>query len=205
MSSHQEHGDKGTTNDAKHSTEKKDVEENANTNKVSPLREKLNKVGHYALLGLPPVISICALVASVFAINGSQAQLDQLSRTKAQVDTLNSSLLTIKSDLEMLKASTGRDKSMQEEERKKEDEKITKVIQNITPIQVKLKIIPNIEDQLRQVTSVSGVAPAVASSTNTTSTVAKAPEKEKKGPPEKQQNSQVKAMKEAIDKYNKNN
>lgn len=198
MSSHQESGDKSATSDTKRPTDSRAAEDTAEAAKIDPLRQKLALVGHYAMLGLAPFISVCALIVAVLAVTGNQSGEEQLSKSKARIDSLSTTLSATKSDLEKLKASITQDKALQEEERKKQEEQVARIIQNITPLQMKLKISPTLEDQLRQAAATSAVMPAATSGVPAISAVAAAPT-------EKPLLPQVKVMKDAIDKYNKNN
>jgi tetrahydromethanopterin S-methyltransferase subunit B len=149
------------------------------------------------MLGLVPVLSVIALAIGVVAITGNRSVEEQLSKYTTKIENLNASLTFSKIELEKLKTSIAQEKSFQEEERKKVDEKIEKIIHNLTPLQVKLKMFPTLEDQLRLAAMTSAVVPATASSVPATSAVASVTEKK----PTKQ----VQVMKEAIEKYNKNN
>ena len=140
MSSHQERSDKSPTSDTKRPSDSRATEEVAEAPKVSPLRQKLTLAGHYAMLGLAPFIAVCALIVAVFAVTGNQSGEEQLGKSKAKIENLNTALLATKSDLDKLKASIALDKAMQDDERKKQEERIGKIIQNITPLQMKLKI-----------------------------------------------------------------
>jgi|GEM_PF-6099284 hypothetical protein len=193
MSSHQEKGEKNPTTDSKRPSDSRATEEVVEAPKLSPLREKLTLVGHYIMLGLAPVIAVCALGVAIAAVIGNQAGEEQLSKSIAKIDSLSVSLASTKGELEKLKVSIAQEKGLQEEERKKQEERLAKIVQNITPLQLKLKISPTLEEQLRQTVAVSAVMPTATSSTTATVTAEKKP------------SSQVQVMKEAIDKYNKNN
>jgi hypothetical protein len=193
MSSHQEKGEKNPTTDSKRPSDSRATEEVVEAPKLSPLREKLTLVGHYIMLGLAPVIAVCALGVAIAAVIGNQAGEEQLSKSIAKIDSLSVSLASTKGELEKLKVSIAQEKGLQEEERKKQEERLAKIVQNITPLQLKLKISHTLEEQLRQTVAVSAVMPTATSSTTATVTAEKKP------------SSQVQVMKEAIDKYNKNN
>jgi len=197
MSSHQEKGEKNASTDSRRPTDGRATEEVAEAPKLSPLRQKLTLVGHYIMLGLAPVISVCALGVAVLAVTGNQSGEEQLSKSMAKIDSLNVSLSTTKSELEKLKVAIVQEKGLQEEERKKQEERLAKIVQNVTPLQIKLKISPTLEEQLRQAAAASAVIPTAASSAVATSAVA--------ATPEKKPIPQVQVMKEAIEKYNKNN
>jgi hypothetical protein len=80
------------------------------------------------------------------------------------MEALNASLAASKAELDKLKTVIAHDKVVLEEERKKQDELLETVIQNISPLQIKLKIKPTLDDQLHQeaspaTSSGSGAAP----------------------------------------------
>jgi uncharacterized protein YoxC len=197
MSSQQERSTKSSSSESKRPTDSHATEEIVESPKASLMKQKLTVVGHYVMLGLAPVISICALVIAVYAVTGNQSGEEQLNKSKVKIDNLNTTLLATKSELEKLKAVIAQTNGLEEDVNKKQDERVTKIIQNITPLQMKLKIFPTLEEQLRQAAIASAVAPAVASGVPVASAVA--------ATTDKTPTPHVKAMKEAIDKYNKNN
>ncbi len=197
MVSHHERGEKSSAANSKHPTDSQFEDEKVEAPKVSPIRQKLALTGHYIMLGLVPVISVISLAIGVVAVTGNRSGEEQLSKSLAKIDSLNASMTVSKNELDKLKASLAQEKSIQEEERKKLDEKMEKIIHNITPLQVKLKIFPTLEDQLRQAAMTSAVLPGTASNVVAASAVSSSTEKKPA--------SQVQIMKEAIEKYNKNN
>jgi len=142
MATHQEGG---------HSAE--DREGGAEQVKTKP-RSKLAAVGHYVLLGIPPVLSVVAISGAVYAVMGSHTGELQTGKAIAKLESANTaltaSLAASKADLEKLKASIAHEKSLQDEERKKQDELMAKIVANISPLQTKLKIKPTLNDQLHQ-------------------------------------------------------
>ncbi len=197
MSSQQERNTKSSASESKRPADSHATEDATEAPKTSLMKQNLTVARHYIMLGLVPALSICALVIAVFAVTENQSGEEQLSRTKLKIDSLNLSLSATKSELEKLKVATAQTNGLQEEVNKKQDDRVTKIIQNVTPLQVKLKISPTLEEQLRQAVTVSAVAPAAVSSVPAASAVATTATK--------QPLPQVKVMKEAIDKYNKNN
>jgi uncharacterized protein YoxC len=197
MSSQQARSTKNSASESKRPADSHATEDAAEAPKTSLLNQKLTVAGHYIMLGLAPALSICALVMAVYALTEDHSAEEQLSRVKLKIDSLNLSLSATKSELEKLKAVIAQTNGLQDDVNKKQDERVTKIIQNIIPLQVKLKIFPTLEEQLRQAAATSAVPPAAASSVPAASAVA--------ATAAKQLLPQVKVMKEAIDKYNKNN
>ncbi len=197
MSSQQDRSAKSSTSESKRPTDGHATAEAVEVPKASLIKQKLSIVGHYLMLGLAPVLSIIALAIAIYAVTQNQSGEEQLSKSKSKIDNLNASLLATKSELDKLKAAIAQTNGLQDDVDKKQDERVNKIIQNVTPLQVKLKMFPTLEEQLRQAAMASAVAPAAASGIPVASPVA--------APAEKQAIPQVKAMKEAIEKYNKNN
>lgn len=124
---------------------------------------KLKLVAHYAMLGFAPVISIVALGVALFA-TGNHSDRAQISELNSRVEKLSASLSASREELENLKFSMSREKSQRSDERKKEEERDTKIIQNVTRLQEKLKIVPTLEEQLRAPASARTEAFPVAAS-----------------------------------------
>jgi hypothetical protein len=175
--------------------DRKDDEAKAPAPKASRLKTWASKGGQYIAEGFAPVVSLVALVTAVIAVTGNQAAQTQLKEGLAKVNGMNAGLLTIRSDLEKLKMTLAQEKSLQDGERKKLDDSLAKIIQGLNRVQVKLKVSPTVEEQLRLSGSTSAVTPDPAS--------AKAPVPVVAASPEKQRDPQVKAIKDAIKDYNK--
>lgn len=167
--------------------------------KADLLRAKLKLAGHYAMLGLAPLVAVIALVVAVIAMTDNQASLEQLNKATARIDSLNSSLAASRNELDKLKLAAAKESALQKEELAKHDERMLKIIQNITPLQTKLKISPTLEEQLRQAASAVVAASSVphAASAVASAPVAAPASAENKISP------RVQAMKDAIEKYNK--
>ncbi len=202
------------TNMADHQEQEKTSDSSASLSKTDKARLKLKLIARYALLGLVPVVAIVALAVAVIAIMDNRSSQKQLGETAAKIEGLNTSLLATKGEFEKLKALMAKEKALQNEELSKQDERVSKIIQNITPMQVKMKIRPTLDEQLSQPASVSAVvpvtphvtapavphaaAPATPHPSGATSAPAKTPVSA-----DKKISPQVKAMKEAIQQYNK--
>jgi hypothetical protein len=200
----------------------RDTEEEDNTpSPAGDAREKLKLAAHYAMLGFAPVVSVVALVVAVLVPDKHPDQARQ-SEVNSRVDSLNASLMASRSELDNYKVAMAHERSAREEERKKQDERDKKIIQNVTRLQVKMKISPTLEDQLREAVSARAVTSAVASAPVAASpaiiaisapvvtspaavaisapVAASAPPKAEKAD---KKHAQVKALKEAIEKFNK--
>ncbi len=179
-------------------SKKSSEEEGATPSKTIVMRQKLALLGHYVMLGLAPVIAVVALVIAVLAVTENNSSQEQLNKAAAKIEGLSASLSASKGEIEKLRAAMAHEKTMQDEQLRNQSEKVTKIIQNLTPMQMKMKISPTIEEQLRPPVSASAVAPAAASAVvaPVTSAASKTPEN-KLSP-------QAQAFKKAIDQYNKN-
>jgi hypothetical protein len=124
------------------------------------VQEKLKLVAHYAMLGFAPVVSIAALCVALFA-TGNHADRTQSSELNSRLDGLDASLLASRAELDNLKFTTSREKSLRGDEHKKADELDEKIIQNVSRLQTKLKISPTLEDQLRIAANSHKVVPPV--------------------------------------------
>jgi hypothetical protein len=193
------------------------MDRNSDTEEVaapvqSDMRAKLKIAAHYAMLGFAPVVSVVALVIAVVAVSGNSSKSDraQLSEYAARIESLNASLSETRNELENHKLAMVREKSQHADERKKADEYDAKVVQNISRLQAKMKVSPTLEEQLREAEKVPASAPVVGNAASAPVTAPAATVAEKKPPiPEpviKQSEKtapQVKALKEAIQKFNR--
>ena len=200
----------------------RDAEEEDNTPSKSDLaRARLKVIARYAMTGFAPVVSVAALIIGVIAISNTQSQSDRtkFSELESRIDSLNANLSGTKSELENLKFTQSREKTMRGEEHKKLDEQDAKIIQSVTLLQTKLKVSPTLEEQLRAPASspasvgaasapaVAPVSPAANKTQAVTSeqAVAKKPVVATTPKPKAADNAsdQVKALREAIEKFNK--
>jgi hypothetical protein len=124
------------------------------------VQEKLKLVAHYAMLGFAPVVSIAALCIALFA-TGNHADRTQSSDLNSRLDGLDASLMASRAELDNLKFTMSREKSLRGDGHKKADELDEKIIQNVSRLQTKLKISPTLEEQLRIAVKSQKVAPPV--------------------------------------------
>lgn len=203
--------------------------------KADKIRLQMKVVAHYALMGLAPLLAVAALAVAVMALMGSRSGHEQLEQNAAAIANLTASLNASKAEVDKLKLNALKETSAQNERLKKMDERMNLVIQNVIPLQVKLKMSPTLDQQLSLPASavVAPVAhlppspaahtpvahvppaPAITKKTpaKTTSpssaphvehTPAKTPvAKTAKPDGDKELSPQVRAMKEAIERYNK--
>lgn len=209
-------------------------EAKATPSKADKIRLQMKVVAHYALLGLGPLLATAALVVAVMALMGNRSGHDQLEQNATAIANLTASLAASKAEVDKLKLNALKETSAQNERFKKMDERVNLVIQNVIPLQVKLKMSPTLDQQLSLPASAvaapiahqpapaathAPVAPATAQKSaakaapppHVEHAPAKAPAKSSAAPAakpvkpdgDKELSPQVRAMKEAIERYNK--
>lgn len=155
------------------------------------VRAKMGLVAHYARLGFAPVVSVLALIVAVFAVVGNQSNREKLSEAATRIESISASQSESKGELDIFKVPLAHEKSLLGEERKKLAERETKIIKNVTQLQLKMKISPTLEEQLREIASAPVTTPSmtsipvVASSVSNAASapaVASVPEKTEKVP-----------------------
>lgn len=180
-------------------------DDSATPSKAELIRIKLKVVAHYAVLGFAPVISVIALTLAVVAIIGNKSIRTELTQGTPKLEGISTSLSESKIELAKIRAAMAEQSSLQTEERKKLDEKMEKIIQNVSLLQIKMKVAPTLEEQLRQPASAPAAAttaPAVVAASPAPSPVKAAPVAIPK-PVEKKLSPQGQSIKAAIEQFNK--
>ncbi|MFZ2163722.1 MAG: hypothetical protein WAW02_16030 [Sideroxyarcus sp.] len=124
-------------------------------------REKLKHVAHYAMLGFAPVVAVAALGVALFT-GGNGSELAQLDELNARIESLSASSLAAKEELENLKFGMSREKSQRADERRNAEERDAKIVQSVTRLQEKMKIVPTLEEQLRAADRAHAAHPVAA-------------------------------------------
>ena len=137
----------------------KQEENDSDPSKDGPARAKLGLVARYVMLGFAPVVSVAALIFAVMAYTGTQSNHAQLGAVNSRIDSISAVQSEPKGELDIFKVSLAHEKALQAEERKKQAEREAKIVKNVTQLQVKVKVSPTLEEQLRE----GAGAPAVAS------------------------------------------
>lgn len=206
---------------------REEEEDDIPASKADLVRAKLKYFAHYAMLAFAPVVSIAALLVAMIAASDHHAQSESalLKDITSRIESLSASLSETKGELDNLKFAMAREKALRAEERKKADELDTKIVQSLSHLQAKSKVSPTLEEQLREAASApasafaatnAASAPAVAAGklplTENSPAVSKPIATVEKpaavAPKSKTKTSdktpaQVKALKDAIDKFNK--
>lgn len=207
--------------------ERESEEDDTSLSRADAANRMLKTIARYALIGFAPVMSVAALIVGIIAMSNHQLQADyaKLSELTSTIAGLNTSLAATRAELENLKFTLSREKAMRGEERKKLDDRVGTIVENVTLLQVKLKVAPTLEAQLREAASspaavspVANTAPAltVAPPVETKPVVntirpASPPAKAASTPPKPKSQKQisdkapdqVKVLKQAIDQFNK--
>ena len=199
-------------------------EDDAPPSRADLARMKLKIIARYALIGFAPAMSVAALIVAALALSNTQSQADRAKSDElaSRIDGLNKNLSDTRNELESLKFTLSREKATRGEERRKLDEQDEKIIQNVTRLQAKLKVAPTLEEQLRPPASAPAAvpapvgaasAPAVVPVLPATNTIQAAPSAQApvgkpaaaSAKPKTTDNTaeQVKALREAIEKFNK--
>jgi hypothetical protein len=191
-----------------------------------PLRERLKVLAHYALL-TAPVVALLALALAIVALVLGRSAPPQADDSSARIESLSTNLTETKNELESLKFTLARERSQRAEERKRAEEREAAIIRHVSRLQTKLKVAPTLEEQLKEAPrahapAASGVPPAETAAHAATSTPAvteakpavapaatvadkthAAPATAEKKPATEKTPAQLKALKDAIDKFNK--
>lgn len=143
-------------------------------------------IGHYLMLVLPPVIALLALVFAMIALGGTRSIRMELDNNRAEIKKTDAELASSRIELAKFKNAIQQEKSRQEETSKKQAELDKQIIQNLTRLQVKMRIHPTLEEQLQQAAGAASAVPAT-----------------KAGPAGKKGDPQVNAIINAIKQFNK--
>lgn len=189
-------------------------------------KQKLKRILVIAVSGVSPVLALAALGVAFYALTGSRSEHAQSEKYATAIEASNAGLAASRQELDKLKLSSAalaRENAELTEKLKKQEVLLARVVQNITPVQARLKMTPTLESQLQQLAS--GVAsvpvPTAAvtpeheskrggskmkahessavqhSGKHPAATKAQKPFK-----PERELSPQAKAMKEAIERFN---
>jgi hypothetical protein len=139
-----------------------DEDEEAAPSGGGSARARLQLIGHYAMLGFAPVVSVLALIMAVLAYTGNQSTRAQLAGANSRIDNLDAIQSESRGELDIFKIPLVREKAALAEDRKKLAEHEAVIVRNVTQLQIQMKVAPTLEEQLRE-GAASQVAPAPAS------------------------------------------
>jgi O-antigen ligase len=118
-----------------------------------PSPPKLSRIWHHVGTPFAPLVAVLALTIAVAALSNNQSSHVQLDKATIQIENLSVSLSTTQAELKKLQSEIIQKNAMQDEEQKKQEARISILIQNINALQVKMKIHPTLEEQLLLPTS----------------------------------------------------
>lgn len=153
----------------KSETYKDDAGKNFKASKADKVSQKLNLIAGYVLDGFAPVVAALALILVVMNFQSAQSSYVQTSQANAKLEKLSAELAVSKSELEKLKNLMMQEKLNKEKDFKIQEERTNKVTQNVSQLQIKMKISPTLEEQLHPVSplATSAALPPVVVSTGT--------------------------------------
>ncbi|MBI5007949.1 MAG: hypothetical protein HZB95_12600 [Nitrosomonadales bacterium] len=178
---------------------------------------------HYTILGFAPVVAVAALIIAVVAVNRAPAVPAQTVEATARIESLSASLLETRNELESIKLTLARERSARAEEHRKAEEREAMIVRHVTQLQARLKVSPVLEEQLKEAADIpapahgapaaaaehNAPAPSAPAATDKSHSAAPAAPAKKPAPaaPAPHAESEkspapVKALKEAIEKFN---
>ena len=184
------------------------AEGDAAPSRADQLRQQLKVVAHYLSIGFAPLAAAAALALAIVALVANQSVQSHSYDVTAKLGQLSASLLATKSEMEKLRAELNQEKALREEAQKQlqqQQELSGKLVQATSHVQTKLKIMPTLEEQLRQ--PATPPAPAAASAQPAPipapSAAAAAPAPTPPAAGDKKAGTSIHGLKEALDKLNK--
>lgn len=135
-------------------------------------RLKLKTIGNYILDGFPPFVAVIALLVAVYALNRHDASQAKLNDAVSTINSLNASLSLSKGELEKFKAAIAQEAATKLVENNKHNEQLEKTIQSVSKLQVKMKVSPTLEEQLKHDAAASAVMPTASNEIATPQKVA---------------------------------
>ncbi|MFA6014404.1 MAG: hypothetical protein WC742_05005 [Gallionellaceae bacterium] len=133
----------------------------AKPSKLDALRVKLKVLTHYLGLGFVPGIAVFGVVLGSWALIQNSANKHRIESDAAVIEELRTTLAMSRKEFDRLKTVVHKEKTVHGEKLKKHEERIAKIVENLTPIQVKLRISPTLEQQLNPPEAVSIVPPVI--------------------------------------------
>jgi hypothetical protein len=198
------------------------ADENASLSNAQLFRKlvslKLKLVAGYALDGFAPFAAVVAIIIAVIALNGNKSDQPQLAQNAATLAAMKAALQASGSELDKLKVAMAQEKAAYDEDRKRQNERMTQVIQSVSKLQAKLKISPTLEEQVQlSISAVVAAPPLAAASPPATPVTAKAAAQAPvtantgKAPvaatvvtgTDKSSSARMNALKDSIDKFNR--
>jgi hypothetical protein len=171
----------------------------------APKGEKMQRIVQYAIPAIALITAIAALVFAVLTGNGSKGNQEELGKATAKIEALTASLAATKGELDQFKALWVQEKALREKVRKEQDDLTARIVQNIVPIQTKLKLKPTLDEQLQQPMVAPAAAPVDTHAAVSSSAHAVSPSAHlvTETTPDSKPSPQVQVVKKAIEQFNK--
>ncbi len=182
-------------------------------------KQRLKRILVIVLSALSPVLAVVAIGVALYTLSAGRSERANTEKYAAAIDAANASLAASRQELDKLKlsaAALARENAELADKLKKQDALLARVVQNITPVQARLKMAPTLESQLQQLASgvasvpvpSAAAAPAHEGKMKPQASAqhsGKAVEKKAQKPfqPERELSPEAKAMKEAIERFNR--
>lgn len=189
-------------------------------------KQKLKRILVIVVSGLSPVLALFAIGVAVYALSGSRTERTQTEKYASAIEATNAGLAASRQELDKLKlsaAALARENAELTDKLKKQEALLARVVQNITPVQARLKMAPTLESQLQQLASGVASVPVPsaeagaardgkkklqmsaqepAAQQHSVKHPAAANKSQKPFKPERELSPEAKAMKEAIERFN---
>lgn len=175
---------------------KQEPQDEGAPSKADLLSLKLKEIASYIAIGFAPIAAAAALALAVIAIIVTQSAQTQSGDATTKLEKLNASLNANRIELEKLKAELAQSKAMNDEAHKQQAEQTEKLVQAISQLQAKLKVSPTLQEQMLHPAS----APVVPAASAAPPPVTAAPTTP---PADKKSSAQIQALKQALEKFNK--
>ena len=147
---------------------------------------------HYVMMGFGPFVAVLALMFAIISMARIPSLQAKMADADAKIQKLNTDLASSRIELAKLKDALRQEISARTLDDQKRDQMTATIIRNITPLQLKLRIHPTLEEQLGSTAAASGVPVTTPPSSAPAGSKA-----DGKKPPD-----QVKSMMDAIKKFN---
>ena len=124
-----------------------------NPSATSPGTAKQSRAGHYVKIILAPLVAVLSLTFAIVAFNKYEVSQERLEKLSMQNANLSASLSATQVALKNLQSEIILDNALHGSEQKQREAQIAIIIKNINSLQIKKKISPTLEAQLRQASS----------------------------------------------------
>jgi hypothetical protein len=118
----------------------------ASIQEIKPTKIKL--IFHIVKTSILPLIAALALAIAFVANENNKMSTEQLTKAKNQIEILNKDILATQIEIKKLQTELAEEMSLQDASQKQKDERTTLIIQQVSALQKKMRIHPNIEENI---------------------------------------------------------